>query len=63
MAANFWEAGPMRSGMDTHINTSVRPNSGSSWFNWVDAWEEEEEEEEKEEDEETQNHDTRKRRS
>ena len=52
MAANFWEAGAMRRGMDTHINTSVRPNGGALWFNWADAWEEEEEEEKEEEEDE-----------
>ena len=52
MEANFWEAGSMRSDMDTRISTSVRPNSGSNWFNWADAWEEEVEEEEEEKDKE-----------
>ena len=37
--------------MNTHISTSVRPNHGSSWFNWADAWEEEEEKKEEEEGE------------
>ena len=47
METNFCGAGSMRSGMNTHISTSVRPNHGSSWFNWADAWEEEIEEEKK----------------
>ena len=46
MATNFWEAGSMKSYEDTRINTSVRPNSGSSWFNWADAGGEEEDVEE-----------------
>ena len=50
----------MRSGMNTHISTSVRPNHGSSWFNWADAWEEEIEEEKEEEETKTKEAETEK---